>query len=70
MGPFQTMKYGTQSRDVGSWYNDEARLVSSGAPWVGRGGGYNYGIGSGMFSFGHAGGPAHNTHSFRLVLAF
>ena len=68
MGPFQTMKYGTQSRQVGSWYNDEAWLVYSGSPWVRRGGGYPYGTGAGMFYFDDAYGNAGSSISFRLVL--
>ena len=70
MGSFQTMKYGAQSRQVGSWYNDEACLVRSGDPWVGRGGDYAYGTGTGMFSFFIVYGAAHSGYSFRLVLAF
>ena len=69
MGPFQTMKYETQSRNVGSWYNNEAWLIRSGAPWVTRGGS-SYGTGSGLFNFHIAGGNAIGSHSFRLVLAF
>ena len=70
IGPFQTMKYGTQSRNVGSWYNNEAWLISSGVPWGVRGGDYTYGIVAGMFNFGNANGRTSSGYSFRLVLAF
>ena len=69
MGPFQSMKYLTQSRNVGSWYNDEAWLVYFGGPWVVRGGNYPAGTGAGMFDFGSAYGSTGNNYSFRLVLA-
>ena len=68
MGPFQSMKYLTQSRNVGSWYNDEAWLVDSGDPWVIRGGGYSNGTGAGLFSFHIAYGYTYSYVSFRLVL--
>ncbi len=70
MGPFQSMKYLTQSRNVGSWYNDEAWLVASSAPWVVRGGFCTYGTGAGLFYFDYEKGHASSTFSFRLVLAF
>ena len=70
MGPFQTMKYKTQSRQVSSWYNDDAWLVYSGHPWVLRGGHYTYGNGTGLFDFLYGYGQANHYDSFRLVLAF
>ena len=69
MGPFQSMKYLTQSRNVGSWYNDEAWLVYSGGPWVSRGGNYTFGTGAGLFVFTYAYGRTYGNYSFRLVLA-
>ena len=69
MGPFQSMKYLSQSRNVGSWYSDEAWLVYSGGPWVGRGGGYTFGAGDGLFYFSYAYGRTYGNYSFRLVLA-
>ncbi len=69
MGPFQTMKYLTQSRNIGSWYNDEAWLVSSGGPWRVRGGRCTIGTGAGLFNFSFADGSANGDGSFRLVLA-
>ena len=70
MGPFQSMKYLTQSRQIDSWYNDEAWLVHLGNPFVMRGGYYAYGTGTGIFHFMHAYGSNDNRISFRLVLAF
>ena len=70
MGSFQIMQYKTQSRQVGSWYNDEAGLVGSGYPWVLRGGDYILGTGAGVFNFSNAYGLSHSSHSFRLVLTF
>ncbi len=70
MGPFQSMKYLTQSRQVGSWDNDEAGLVSLSNPWVLRGGSYINGTGAGLFAFNNALGEAYSNNGFRLVLAF
>ena len=70
MGPFQTMKYGTLSRLISSWYNDEAWHINSYNPWVQRSGSYAYGFGSGMFYFSDANGNSSSVRSFRLVLAF
>ncbi len=70
MGPFQTIKYGTQSRQISSWYNDEAWLVNSGFPLILRGGGYTDGTGAGIFQFNRAYGISNRIYSFRLILAF
>ncbi len=70
IGPFQTMQYLTQSRPVGSWYNDEAWFVGLGNPWVIRGGAYTNGTGAGVFNFNAADGRTAGYYSFRLVLAF
>ncbi len=70
MGPFQSMKYLTQSRSVGSWYNDETWFVNLGAPWVVRGGSFLHGNGSGIFSFGDSFGDTYIDYSFRLVLTY
>ena len=70
MGPFQTMQFGTLSRQVGSWYSDEAWPVESGNQWVNRGGGYNRGIEAGIFGLNCGGGHTYSDISFRLVLAF
>ncbi len=68
MGPFQSIVYGTQLRNVGSWYDDDSWLVFSVDPWFRRGGDASMGTGSGLFSFYHYVGPANSNTSFRLVL--
>ena len=68
MGPFQTMKYGTQTRQVGSWYDDESWFVDSYNSWFIRGSGYSRGTLAGVFAFVHAGGNVDSGRSFRLVL--
>ena len=70
MGPFQSMRYGTQTRYVSSWYDDESSFVINGNPWFLRGGFYNIGTGAGVFYFSNAHGNASSNYSFRLVLAF
>ncbi len=69
MGPFQSMRYGTQTRNVGSWYDDESGFVHSTLPWFIRGGDFNGGTGAGVFDFGSTNGGANGGVSFRLVLA-
>ena len=70
MGPFQSMNYLSQSRNIGSWYNDEAWFLDTGSLWVLRGGVCTGGAGAGMFYLGFAAGFANGDRSFRLVLAF
>ena len=68
MGPFQTMKYGTQSRNVGSWYDNQAYYFYLGNAWLGRGGRCDSGSESGLFGFEGNYGSA-GRYSYRLVLA-
>ena len=70
LGPFQTMNYKSQTRQVSSWYENEAFFINNGNPWFGRGGDFPRGIGSGLFYFSVAYGQAISFYSFRLVLAF
>jgi len=67
MGPFGNATYGTQTRQIGSWYGDEAYFLNHWSPWFGRGGVFDPGTGAGLFNFvngqGFASGP-----SFRIVL--
>ena len=70
MGPFQSMEYGNQTRNIGSWYNDEAWFISINFPWIRRGGGTVLGSGVGTFNFDHDYGHANDSYSFRLILAF
>ena len=69
MGPFQSIKYGTQTRNIGSWYDDESLLAPSGTPWVKRGHAYHGGTGAGLFTFSDDFGRAWVVGTFRLVLA-
>ncbi len=70
MGPFQSIKYKSQSRFVGGWYNDEGWLIHTGAPWVQRSGMYLHGISAGIFEDDANIGINDVNVGFRLVLAF
>ncbi len=70
MGPFQSIVYGTQSRYVSSWYDDESSFVNSYSPWFERGGAYHSGSAGGVFAFGRDNGRVAGALGFRLVLAF
>ena len=70
MGSFQSVNYGIITRNICSWYNDEAWITISGGPWVNRGGVYIGGNGTGIFNFDSASGYSYDGTSFRLVLAF
>jgi hypothetical protein len=69
MGPFATATYGTQNRQIGSWYADEAWFVVLGAPWFIRGGEDSHGFGAGVFAFANHYGNAIIRASFRVVLS-
>ena len=68
MGPFVSNTYGTQQRQIGSWYADEAWISHFVEPWIHRGAGYSYGMGGGIFSFISSWGTASPSISFRIVL--
>ena len=68
MGPFMTKIYGTQTRQIGSWYVDEAWFVVSTGPWYYRGSAYVHGTGAGVFTFVGSYGYAHRLYSFRIIL--
>ncbi len=70
MGPFHSMRYGTQTRYTSSWYDNESSFIYTVCPWFIRGGGINYGSGAGVFNFLFTAGDADSRYSFRLVLAF
>ena len=69
MGPFQSMKYLSQTRKVGSWYNDEVLVLYSSIPWIRRGGYLAHGTGAGIFNFHSSYGYIDSGTGFRLVLA-
>ena len=66
--PFGIRKYGTYTRQINSWYNDGAWIVSSEYPWFARGGLYANGTESGVFYFSHHNGMNDGGMSFRIVL--
>ena len=68
MGPFASVKYLTQTRQISSWYADHADFVWSSAPWFARGGHPDNGLNAGVFAFGNTHGPAYGDVSFRVVL--
>ena len=70
MGPFQSIKYGDQLRNVSSWYEETCWFIHKGAPWLLRGGNYAHGSEAGQFNFIDSTGNAYNYSTFRLVLAF
>ena len=69
LGPFASRKYGTQTRQISSWFDDDALFVSATYPWFGRGGHYANGTGAGVFTFSSAHGSVATYYSFRVVLA-
>ena len=70
MGPFSNTKYQNQTRQIGSWYDDEAWFVHFGWPWFFRGGLFTMGKSSGVFGFLPHEGHANSDVGFRIVLAF
>ena len=69
MGPFANLTYGTQTRQIGSWYQDEAWFVYYYIPWLVRGAYLDAGVYSGIFVFGSMDGHVGLGISFRMVLA-
>ena len=70
MGPFATATYGTQNRQIGSWYADEAWFVTHANPWFSRGGDVSVGSSAGVFDFNHYDGHAVGWIGFRVVFSF
>ena len=70
MGPFKSIIYASNlTRQIGSWYADDAAFVGPAYPWVARGGGYDRGSESGVFASGHLHGSVDANNGFRIVLA-
>ena len=61
--------YGSQRRQIGSWYADEAWFSEHSNSWFLRGGHSDRGSDAGMFAFHHDHGQAESYDTFRLVLA-
>jgi len=68
MGPFANAKYGTQTRQISSWYADYALFVNTSNPWFARGGNFLNGSESGVFALGADHGSVLERGSFRVVL--
>ena len=61
---------GDATGEVASWYDDYSGFVSSGYPWVVRGGGFNgHPTRAGVFTFIRSYGGTHSKLAFRSVLA-
>ena len=61
---------GDATGEVASWYDDYSGFVSSGYPWVVRGGGFNgHPTHAGVFTFIRSYGGTHSKLAFRSVLA-
>ncbi len=65
VGPFVL----SGSNYISSMWGDYANLVNLASPWFYRGGGYDFGVGAGLFSFGLSTGGVYNVYTFRVVLA-
>ena len=68
MGPFAPVIYGSQNRQIGSWYAADSNFIHYGDPWFRRGGDFPNGLGSSLFGFSRELGRMHNSDSFRVVL--
>ncbi len=70
MGPFTNATYGTQVRQIGSWYQEEAWFVSTFGPWFDTGHAFHGGINAGSFAFHRDHGGVLSWVGFRIALAF
>ena len=70
MGPFAMATYGTQRRQIGSWYADEAFFAYYRDPWFIRGGSMGIGSMAGIMGFTFNAGNSITSLGFRVVLAF
>ena len=68
MGPFAPVIYGSQNRQIGSWYAADSNFIHYGDPWFRRGGDFPNGLGSSLFGFSRELGRMHHSDSFRVVL--
>ena len=69
MGPFKSIFYITDlERQISSWYSNRANFLNIEDPWLARGGSYNYGSESGIFSFSRAHSANYDYISFRITL--
>ena len=69
VGPFKSIIYANnQTRQINSWYTNQAVFINHLYPWFYRGGVYHNGMESGLFASAHYMGSAHETVGFRVVL--
>jgi len=68
MGPFASVKYGSRTNYIHSWYKNHAYNVYNSSPWYMRSGGCRHGSQSGMFAFSQDYGSSYDDVSFRIVL--
>ncbi len=66
LGPFES--YGGVNNGLSSWYKNGVAFVNSENPWFTRGGDYENGTLSGIFSFLRIDGSGGNRRSFRILL--
>ena len=59
----------TSSQGQNAWWSDYSYNIYSSAPWVRRGGYYNFGSAAGVFYFDRDPGWGPTGHSFRSVLS-
>ena len=69
VGAFANIVYGNQTRQLGSWHQDESWFVFHVQPWVMRGSGSYLGSDAGVFAFDRDYGDKYSTFSYRIVLA-
>jgi len=68
LGTFGTAIYGSQQRQIGSWYLSESLFVRPSHPWFQRGYSHVVGNGADVFSFAHTYGYWNDEGAFRIVL--
>ena len=68
MGPFANATYLTQTRQISSWYTNDAWSLSNNEPWFERSAYFNQGLDAGVFSFGNLSGGNYQGESFRIIL--
>ena len=55
--------------ETADWYSNSTNFVDSSQPWFIRGGGYDYGVNTGVFYFSATTGLPYSDHGFRVVLS-
>jgi hypothetical protein len=68
MGPFSTATYGSQTRQISSWYQNEAKFIAYDLSWFIRGGHFNNGSDANILGYSNHYGHAYMPVSYRIVL--